>query len=272
MALKMSLLGVLVYAAMAAWLAALCAYGIKRRKAGNALFATGFALCLGALGEQWAAAGHVPLQSLFEVFLCLATFVYPLSLFWRRAIGVGGRATDVALALLAMFPAGFVFSAEPHALPPALQSPLFIPHVGAYLVAYVVMLKAGTLALRAIVRGRRPPEGQAADQRAMRGLVRLGFPLMTLGLVLGAVWGKRAWGDYWNWDPKELCSLATWCIFAGYFHACNVWGMRRPRLLASILALGVVWIILTLLWLNLAQGMFSGLHMYAMSGGGPWFG
>ena len=33
--------------------------------------------------------------------------------------------------------------------------------------------------------------------------IGIGFPLLTIGILSGAVWANEAWGSYWSWDPKE---------------------------------------------------------------------
>ena len=110
----------------------------------------------------------------------------------------------------------------------------------------------------------RPREERlVAWEPAAHRMVRLGFPLLTLGLVLGAVWGKIAWGDYWNWDPKELWSLVSWLVFVGYLHVRYMFGTRYPRANAALVVAGLAAIILTLLWLNLAPRFSGGLHSYA---------
>ena len=121
-------------------------------------------------------------------------------------------------------------------LVPALQSPLLVPHVGAYLVSYAILIFA------AFGLGER--------------LVPFGFFLMTLALVLGALWGKICWGDWWQYDPKEMWSLATWLTFACYFHF-----RSRARVATWLLRFGAVMIILTLTWVNFAR-IFRGLHSY----------
>ena len=82
------------------------------------------------------------------------------------------------------------------------------------------------------------------------------FFLMTLALVLGALWGKICWGDWWQYDPKEMWSLATWLTFAGYFHF-----RSRARVRVWLLRFGALMIILTLTWVNFAR-IFRGLHSY----------
>ena len=122
---------------------------------------------------------------------------------------------------------------------PALQSVLMAPHVAAYAASYLLLLFA------AFGIGRR--------------FVPVGFLLMTLGLVLGALWGKICWGDFWQYDPKEMWSLATWFVYAAYFHV-------RPRAMSraekGFLIAGAVMIVLTLTWINLSR-LFTGMHSYA---------
>ena len=78
-------------------------------------------------------------------------------------------------------------------------------------------------------------------------------------------WGRWPdwWGDYWNWDPKELWSLASWLVFVAYFHVHAAAGRSYPRLNSALVFLGGVCIVLTLVWVNLADAIFSGLHVYA---------
>nr|YP_009469496.1 cytochrome c heme attachment protein [Anemoclema glaucifolium]AVD96715.1 cytochrome c heme attachment protein [Anemoclema glaucifolium]AXP20451.1 cytochrome c heme attachment protein [Anemoclema glaucifolium]QBK48119.1 cytochrome c heme attachment protein [Anemoclema glaucifolium] len=49
-------------------------------------------------------------------------------------------------------------------------------------------------------------------------VISLGFLLLTIGILSGAVWANEAWGSYWNWDPKETWAFITWTIFAIYLH------------------------------------------------------
>jgi len=88
--------------------------------------------------------------------------------------------------------------------------------------------------------------------------IGLGFPLLTIGIIAGAVWANEAWGTYWSWDPKETWALITWLVFAAYLHAriTKGWQGRRPALLAS-LGFGVVWV--CYLGVNF---LGKGLHSY----------
>nr|YP_010376806.1 cytochrome c heme attachment protein [Adiantum malesianum]UPV69570.1 cytochrome c heme attachment protein [Adiantum malesianum] len=49
--------------------------------------------------------------------------------------------------------------------------------------------------------------------------ISLGFSLLTIGILSGAVWANEAWGSYWSWDPKETWALVTRLIYAIYLHS-----------------------------------------------------
>ena len=89
-------------------------------------------------------------------------------------------------------------------------------------------------------------------------IIGLGFPLLTTGIVAGAVWANEAWGAYWSWDPKETWALITWFVFAAYLHAriTKSWQGKRPAILASV-GFVVVWI--CYLGVNF---LGKGLHSY----------
>ena len=88
--------------------------------------------------------------------------------------------------------------------------------------------------------------------------IGLGFPLLTIGIIAGAVWANEAWGSYWSWDPKETWALITWLIFASYLHSrfTKSWKGKKPAILGSI-GFFVVWI--CYLGVNFVG---KGLHSY----------
>jgi cytochrome c-type biogenesis protein CcsB len=89
-------------------------------------------------------------------------------------------------------------------------------------------------------------------------VIGLGFPLLTIGIIAGAVWANEAWGSYWSWDPKETWALITWLVFAAYLHAriTRGWQGKKPAILAAT-GFVVVWI--CYLGVNL---LGKGLHSY----------
>ena len=135
--------GWLIYTSMLAYLLAFISLLFKSKKIGWVCYTVGFVLAPVPFVYPWYHVGHIPLQHLFEVFLCLGMLIYPLSVFCRRFLDISSEATDALIGFVILFPAGFVFNAEPQKLPPALQSWLFAPHVAAYMFSYIIMAKAG---------------------------------------------------------------------------------------------------------------------------------
>lgn len=88
--------------------------------------------------------------------------------------------------------------------------------------------------------------------------ISFGFPLLTIGLISGAVWANEAWGSYWSWDPKETWALITWLVFAAYLHTriTKDWQGEKPAIIASF-GFIVVWI--CYLGVNF---LGKGLHTY----------
>ena len=151
---------------------------------------------------------------------------------------IGGVLTVVVAVAVFAVPLFIILRAVLRPEPmPALQSPLMAPHVAAYAASYLIMIFAAF--------------------GLCRRLLPLGFLLMTLGLVLGALWGKICWGDFWQYDPKEMWSLATWLVYVIYF-ACR--GNRRAEAVLRIV--GAALVVLTATWVNFSR-FFPGLHNYA---------
>ena len=45
----------------------------------------------------------------------------------------------------------------------------------------------------------------------------VGYPLLTLSLVLGMIWSWLTWGHPWPWDPKHVSALLTWLVYTLYW-------------------------------------------------------
>ena len=91
-------------------------------------------------------------------------------------------------------------------------------------------------------------------------VVGVGLPLLTIGIITGAMWAKESWGAYWQWDPKETAALVSWIVYASYMHlhTRNAWrGMRS----AWLSVFGFATIMFCYLGVNI---WISGLHSYKM--------
>lgn len=99
---------------------------------------------------------------------------------------------------------------------PVLQSIWFVPHVIMYMFAYSLLGAAAVMAVYLLMIKKMPINEQ--EMALCDNLVYIGIAFMTLGLLLGAIWAKDAWGHYWAWDPKETWAAATWFCYLIYIH------------------------------------------------------
>ena len=102
------------------------------------------------------------------------------------------------------------------------------------------------------------PDADTLDRITYKTIC-IAFPLLTLMIAAGAYWANRAWGSYWNWDPKETWAAITWMVYAGYLHMRITRGWRgRRAAYFAILGFGVV--MFTFFGVTY---LLPGLHAYA---------
>ena len=47
---------------------------------------------------------------------------------------------------------------------------------------------------------------------------KLGYLLLTVGMLIGYPWALQAWGPNWWWDPKIAASIMMWLLYSGFLH------------------------------------------------------
>lgn len=233
----------------------------------------------GLLGARWLEAGYFPLSNLYESLFFLVwglTTMHLVAERWSRSRWVGVVTAPVAVVATAF--AALVLPAPMQAaapLVPALQSNWLMMHVTVMMFSYATLLVGALLAIAFLVVTRGQTVSLAGNSLGLGSghqsidlattldnvsyrLIGLGFPLLTIGIIAGAVWANEAWGTYWSWDPKETWALITWLVFAAYLHAriTRGWQGRRPAWLAAT-GFAVVWV--CYLGVNL---LGKGLHSY----------
>jgi cytochrome c-type biogenesis protein CcsB len=246
-------------------------------KAATAVMAAALVFNGGLILQRWIEADRAPFKSLFESLVFFAfttTFVY-LAFEWLYKTRVfGAMAMLLSLGML-----GYAigkWDAEIVKLPPALQSAWFVPHVVVYFIGYAAVALAFALAVIQLLAPRVPAvqrlltikagtitSGKPLDVEQMSyELVRFGFVMLTIGLLVGSVWAKSAWGDFWVWDPKENWSLVTWLVYGGYLHLRRVRGWRGERG-AWLLIAGFAVVMFTYLGMNMLPTAAESAHVYS---------
>jgi cytochrome c-type biogenesis protein CcsB len=210
------------------------------------------------------AAGRGPYSNMYEFslgFIFAITLMYALFERWYDVKQLGAIVTPVALGM-----AAWVWTLpgelrEVDDLIPALQhQPLMTAHVSSAIFAYATFAVSFAAAILFLINQNRRfswlPAPEMLDDIAFRA-VTIGFPFLSLVLVLGSIWAYRAWGTYWSWDPKETAALFTWLVYGVYLHTRSLRGFRGSRS-AIILLFGFAAVIFT----YYGNYFFGGLHAY----------
>jgi len=205
--------------------------------------------------------GHGPFSNMYEFSVAFSWGIVAMGLYfqWRfkaPAVKIVGLVVAFGLLIFAN-----TLSSKPAPLvPPLQQSTLLSVHVACAIIAYGTFTIGFGSAILFLVQNRKGvswlPSAETLDSMSYHSVV-IGFPFLTLTILLGALWADIAWGRYWGWDPKETASLVTWLLYAAYLHARIMRGWRGTRA-ASLIILGFVAVLFTFF----GNYIFSGLHSY----------
>jgi len=88
---------------------------------------------------------------------------------------------------------------------------------------------------------------------------KLGFFMLTLGMLLGYPWALKAWGPNWWWDPKICSSIMMWAIYSTYLHT-RLYA-NRPFMWYFSSVLGIV-CFLAMLFTFISSFFFPGEHTF----------
>ncbi|HEU0164291.1 MAG TPA: c-type cytochrome biogenesis protein CcsB [Thermomicrobiales bacterium] len=210
------------------------------------------------------AANHVVLSNMYEYSLVFVFFCSTSYLIIERVYGV--RQLGAIVITIAALMTAYIWylpaeMREINPVVPALQAGMIMPfHVGSANLAYSVLTVSFGAAVFFLIANRWAvrwlPSAEMLDDIAFRA-VTVGFPFLSLMLILGSVWAHSAWGSYWSWDPKETSALFSWLVYAIYLHTRTLCGWRGQRS-AYILIFGFAALIFT----YYGNYFFGGLHAY----------
>ncbi len=77
-------------------------------------------------------------------------------------------------------------------------------------------------------------KGSARGDRVALVAAELGVLFGICVLVTGPLWGRVAWGHYWQWDARLTSSLLLWLILCAYLLARRYGGPAAKRLAAAL--------------------------------------
>lgn len=207
-----------------------------------------------ALVVRAVELGRPPLGTLGEAVSVAAWVVVLIEMIAERQTGMrvlGAFVLPVVLVLSLKATAAPAASLEP-----TLGKTWIWVHIALALIgiaAFVLNFAGAVMYLlqERQLKARRPgafyyrlPPLETLDRLTYRALA-LGFPFLTVGLLLGAVSARAAWGSLFAFDPLALFSFVAWAIYAGTL-AGRAAGGWRGRRAAYFAVLGFAALILTL--------------------------
>jgi len=215
-----------------------------------------------ALVSRTFATGHGPFANMYEFSMAFSWGAVAMFLYFEFRYQMRTLALFVLPVALGLLVYATTVPRDIQPLVPALQNDLLLTvHVAVAIIAYGAFAVGGAAAVLYLAQRKDAiawlPTQSRLEEMGYRSVL-VGFPLLALTIILGALWAEIAWGTYWSWDPKETASLVTWLVYGGYLHARVIRGWRGNRS-AYLLLLGFGAILLTFFG-NL---FFGGLHSYA---------
>ncbi len=219
--------------------------------------------------SRWIISGHFPISNLYESLYFLVWGITLGQLLIEKeystpiipAIAIPIELLTIAFACFVL-PEDLKLSSN---LVPALRSSWLVMHVSVVMLSYAALIIGSLLSASVLFINNSQPlqlrsssmgvggfkisnsystnnviapinfsHSEELDTLSYRSIL-VGFVLLTLGLITGAIWANEAWGTWWSWDPKETWAFISWLFYAAYLHMriSRGWQGRRPALLAT---------------------------------------
>ncbi len=240
-----------------------CLFGLITKEAALKKMASlaafiGFLLQTVSIAAVSLVNRHLPFGDIYQVLAFLSWAVMLLYYLAKMKFEVKFLDLPVLFVVIFLYAAGRACITE-NQMSPLLRSKWFGIHAGVSLGAYAafaIALLSGALYLieERRIKLKKPviaawfPSLEALDVVNYRA-ISIGFFLLTLGIVTGSIWAEAVWGSWWNWDAKEVWSLATWLIYAALFHI-RLTSTLRGRKVAILSILGFAFVLFTFLGAN----------------------
>jgi len=214
-------------------------------------------------------SGHVPLAGAFQALTTLMWFFAILNKLLihegrEYTLGVFQTAVLFLMQTLAMI---FIDVHAP--LPDILHNLYFEIHVLLNLIGYAAFSSAFLAGIMYLLLyheitgnhlgyfyDRLPPLAYL-EKLNYRALL-IGFLFNTVGIIIGVITGKTAWGLYWTWDPKMIAVAVAWIIYGIAIIGMHYLNWKGNRL-AYLSIIGFAWILFSMLIIN---SFFSKVHSF----------
>jgi len=226
----------------------------------------GFICHAGSIVLRAVDVEYLPLTQRYEAFSFFAALA---------ALGflVAYRIYRIATLSVFAFPLIFIMTFianlyyDPsRSIPPVLRSNWIYIHTPLVFLGYAALFIAFAAAILYLLQERelkskrptrfhnRLPSLEVCDELAYKSLA-IGFPLITLGIISGALWAQSAWGA-WAGDLKVVLSFMIWFVYLLLIHYRLIAGWRG-RKAAYLAIVGFIGVLITFLGANYLGGLHT---------------
>ena len=139
--------------------------------------------------------------------------------------------TILTAAMLVYSP--FLIAQAPYESTMGLVQKIFYYHVPSWYVMFSAAFVCGISSAVYLFRGR-----VSADHRAAAA-AEIAVVFGLIGLITGPLWGRKAWGVWWQWDARLTLSLVVWLVFVAYLLLRRYGGPGSDKLAAGVAIFGV---------------------------------
>ena len=139
--------------------------------------------------------------------------------------------TILTAAMLVYSP--FLIAQAPYESTMGLVQKIFYYHVPSWYVMFSAAFVCGISSAVYLFKGR-----VSADHRAAAA-AEIAVVFGLIGLITGPLWGRKAWGVWWQWDARLTLSLVVWLVFVAYLLLRRYGGPGSDKLAAGVAIFGV---------------------------------
>jgi heme exporter protein C len=133
----------------------------------------------------------------------------------------------VVIVGLMFVAAPFLIANAPYESTMGLIQKIFYYHVPSWFGMYAAITVCGVASAIYLFQTR-----PAADRYAVSA-AELAVLFGLMGLVTGPLWGRKAWGVWWQWDARLTSALLLWLIFVAYLLVRKYGGPGSEKLAAA---------------------------------------
>jgi heme exporter protein C len=142
--------------------------------------------------------------------------------------------TPVLVLVAAMFAiAPVLIVGAPYESTMGLVQKIFYFHFPSWMAMFTAVFVSGGASVVFLATGRKRADAVAVASAEL--VVVFGL----IGLLTGPLWGIKAWGVWWSWDPRGTSALVLWLVFQSYLLLRRFGGPGSERLAAAVALFGM---------------------------------